>query len=189
MTTGSMTRTATPQGSAAPGTSTVAVAPQPHVHSALDLSTGASTVGEMILRAERRNGVALRYRQAGSWRELSYHKLVRSARDIARGLIALGIEPGERVSILADTRPEWTIADAGCFCAAAVVAPIYQTDSPEECEYVLRHSEARVVFCEDATQLAKIEQIRDRCPALEHVIAFNDARDGSTGGPGFRTRR
>ena len=64
-------------------------------------------------------------------------------------MIALGIKPGDRISILADTRPEWTLADAGTFCAGTVVAPIYQTNSPEECEYVLRHSEARAVFCED----------------------------------------
>jgi long-chain acyl-CoA synthetase len=133
----------------------------------------------MILRSGDRAGVALRYKEAGGWREVSYAQLVRSARDIAKGLIALGILPGERVSILADTRPEWTIADAGSFCAATVVAPIYQTNSPEECEYVLRHSEARAVICEDAAQLAKIEQVRDRCPALEHVIALEGAREGS----------
>jgi long-chain acyl-CoA synthetase len=148
--------------------------PTPEVErSALELSTGAQTVGEMILRAGARDGIALRCKEGEEWREISYSQFVRSARDIAKGLIALGIEPGERVSILADTRPEWTVADAGSFCAATVVAPIYQTNSPEECEYVLRHSEARAVFCEDAAQLAKIEQVRDRCPALEHVIAWD----------------
>jgi long-chain acyl-CoA synthetase len=60
-----------------------------------------------------------------------------------------------------------------------VVAPIYQTSSPEECEYVLRHSEARAVFCEDESQLAKIDQIRKNCPALEHVIAFDGTGAGS----------
>jgi long-chain acyl-CoA synthetase len=147
--------------------------------SALELSTGARTLGEMILRAHDRDGVALRYKEAGSWKEVGYREFVGSARAIAKGLIALGIGPGERVSILADTRPEWTVADAASFCAGTVVAPIYQTNSPEECEYVLRHSEARAVFCEDASQLAKIEQIRGRCPALEHVIAFFDAGEGS----------
>ncbi len=146
---------------------------------ALELSTGAQTLGEMVLRAREHIGVALRYREAGGWREISYVELVSRARAIAKGLIALGIEPGDRISILSDTRPEWTLADAGAFCAAAAVSPIYQTNSPEECEYILRHSEARAVFCEDASQLAKIEQIREHCPALEHVIAFNDAGEGS----------
>jgi long-chain acyl-CoA synthetase len=145
----------------------------------LDLSTGTHTLGEMILRSGDRDGIALRYKEGGAWRETSYRQLVTSARDIGRGLIALGIEPGERVSILADTRAEWTIADAGSFCAATVVAPIYQTNSPEECEYVLSHSEARVVFCEDAAQVAKIAQIRDRCPALEHVIDLTGSGPGA----------
>ncbi len=133
----------------------------------------------MILRGRCDDRAAMRYKVAGSWREVTYAELVSSARGIAKGLIALGIEPGERVSILADTRPEWTLCDLGSFCAGTVVAPIYQTNSVEECEYVLRHSEARAVFCEDALQLAKIEQVRERCPALEHVIAFDGAGAGS----------
>ena len=158
---------------------TAAPKPPQATATALDLSTGTQTLGEMILRSGDRDGIALRYKEGGVWRETSYRQLVTSARDIGRGLIALGIEPGERVSILADTRAEWTIADAGSFCAATVVAPIYQTNSPEECEYVLSHSEARVVFCEDAAQVAKIAQIRDRCPALEHVIALTGSGPGA----------
>ena len=177
MTRGSITRMTPVGAELAPSRS--APTPSAAERSALALSTRARTLGEMILRSEDRDGPALRYKSEGVWKEISYHELAGSARNIARGLIALGIEPGERVSILADTRPEWTIADAGSFCAGTVVAPIYQTDSPEECEYVLRHSEARAVFCEDAGQLAKIEQIRERCPALEHVIAFHDGGAGS----------
>ena len=148
-------------------------------HSALDLSTGAQTLGEMMLRAGDRFGVALRHKSEGRWQTLSYNELAASARAIARGLMALGVEAGDRVSILADTRPEWTIADAGSWCAGAAVAPIYQTNSPEECEYVLHHSEARVVFCEDAGQLAKIERIRSRCPALEHVVLLQGRAPGA----------
>jgi len=141
-------------------------------HTALDLSTGAQTLGEMLLRSEGRAGVALSYKDGGAWREISYPELLRSARDIARGLIAIGVEAGERISILSDTRQEWTVADAGAFCAGAVVAPIYHTNSPEECEYVLEHSEARAVFCENAEQVAKVEQIQAGCPRLGEVIVL-----------------
>ncbi len=153
----------------------------PHLnqHTAAQLSTGTQTLGEMILRSAGRSGTALRYREAGIVRQISYPELVTTARRIARGLIALGVEPGERVSILSDTRAEWTLADAGSFCAATVVAPIYQTNSPQECEYVLSHSEATAVFCEDADQVAKIEQIRDHCPALEHVIVLTGVAPGA----------
>jgi long-chain acyl-CoA synthetase len=172
-----ITHTPAATGVAVPASQTEPV--QPAQGSALELSTGAQTLGEMIVRSRDRDGVALRYKEAGSWKEIGYPELVRRARAIAKGLIALGIEPGERVSILADTRPEWTIADAGSFCAGTVVAPIYHTNSPEECEYVLRHSEARAVFCEDASQVAKVDQIHAHCPALEHVIAFDGAGEGA----------
>ncbi|HSD80438.1 MAG TPA: long-chain fatty acid--CoA ligase, partial [Solirubrobacteraceae bacterium] len=112
--------------------------------------------------------------------EVGSDELVSRARAIARGLVALGVERGDRISILSDTRPEWTLADAGAFCAGAVVAPIYQTSSPEECEYVLAHSEARVVLCEDEAQVQKILAVRERCPQLEHVIAFDGAGAGWT---------
>ncbi len=178
MSTDHISRMAVPAAPRASSPAKAASAPAVQ-RSALELSTGAQTLGAMILRAQDREGVALRYKDHGRWREVSYPELVRRARDLAKGLIALGIGSGERVSILADTRPEWTIADAGSFCAGTVVAPIYQTDSPEECEYVLRHSEARVVFCEDAEQVAKVEQVRERCPDLHHVIALQGARPGS----------
>ena len=55
-------------------------------------------------------------------------------------------------------------------CAGAATAPIYHTNSPEECEYVLSHSGSRLVFCEDPEQLAKVAQVRDRCPELRHAV-------------------
>ena len=91
--------------------------------------------------------------------------------------MSLGVEAGDRVAILGLTSAEWTLADCGAQCAGAVVAPIYHTNSPEECGYVLRHSDARVVFCENAAQAAKVEQVRDSCPALEHIVLFDDGRD------------
>ena len=144
------------------------------------LSTNARTLGEMVLRAgEKHAGVALRQRTEGRWTDVSYPTLARSARDIARGLIALGIEPGDHVSILANTRPEWTVADMAVFCAGAVVVPIYHTNSPEECQYVLAHSGARAVFCENAAQLAKVQGVRDECPALREVILLEGRADGA----------
>ncbi len=148
-------------------------------HRRLPQPAEAKTLGSMILSAADRDGTALRYKEDGRWREVSYRDVVSSAKDVAKGLIALGIMPGQRVSILSDTRPEWTIADLGSFCAGTVVAPIYHTNSPEECEYVLRHSEAQAIFCEDATQVAKIDQIKDRCPELKHVIVLDGALPGT----------
>jgi long-chain acyl-CoA synthetase len=80
--------------------------------------------------------------------------------------------PGDRVAILGNTRPEWTVADAGALCAGAVVVPVYHTSSPQECRYVLDHAGAVAVICDDADQVAKVEGIRGQLPELAHVLAM-----------------
>ena len=140
--------------------------------------TGAATLGAMVLRAtEMYDGPAIRHRVDGRWEEISYAELARRARAIAKGLIGLGVDVGDRVSILCNTRPEWTVIDMGVFCAGAVVAPIYHTNSPEECAYVIGHSDARVVFCEDEAQLEKVRAARKECPLLEHVVLIEGEAD------------
>ena len=105
----------------------------------------------------------------------------RTVTELALGLVGLGIEPGDRVSILSHTRPEWTYACFATFVAGAIVASIYQTNSAEECHYVLHHSGARAVFVEDAEQLAKVRAVEADLPALEFVIVMESAdADGST---------
>ncbi|MGA2010351.1 MAG: long-chain fatty acid--CoA ligase [Solirubrobacteraceae bacterium] len=137
-------------------------------------ATGARTLGELVLgAASRGDSVAMRSPSGSGTATVTYGALVERARLIARGLIALGIKPGDRVSILGSTRAEWTLCDLGAVCAAAVVAPIYDTNSPSECAHVLRHSQARLVFCQDAAQVAKVAVIRDSCPDLEHVVVMD----------------
>jgi long-chain acyl-CoA synthetase len=127
----------------------------------------------MVLAASRRGpAVAIRFPLNGQTASISYAELGVVSREIARGLIALGIEVGDRVAILGSTRAEWTLADCGTLCAGAVVVPVYHTNSPEECAYVLGHSEARAVFCEDASQVAKIAEVSSRLPRLHEVIVI-----------------
>jgi len=147
-----------------------------------------STLGELVLAAASRPGAALRYEEAGDWRELAYAELGEAAREIAGGLIAIGIEPGDRVAVLSDTRAEWTLADCGALCAGAVAVPVHQTSSPEEVRYVLEHSGARLVFCEDEEQLAKVEQVRAAWPSLEHTVALTGAPAGAIPLPELRER-
>ena len=99
----------------------------------------------------------------------------RTVAEVALGLVDLGIEPGDRVSILSHTRPEWTYACFATFAVGAVAVSIYQTNSAEECRYVLGHSGSRAVFVEDAEQLAKIRAVAGELPALEFVIVMQPA--------------
>jgi long-chain acyl-CoA synthetase len=116
--------------------------------------------------------VAARYREGGDWRELSYAEAAAAIEEIALGLIALGIEPGERVCLLANTRVEWTLVSYGISAAGAVVVPVYPTNAPSECRWVAGNSGARAVICEDEGQRAKIDQVRDELPDLEHTIGI-----------------
>jgi long-chain acyl-CoA synthetase len=134
----------------------------------------APTVAALPGSAVERFGsrVAARYRVGEEWRELSYADAGEAVEEIALGLVALGIEPGDRVGILGGTRVEWTLASYGVAAAGAVAVPVYQTNSPKECQWVLGNSEARAVICEDAGQRAKIDQVRDELPELANVIGI-----------------
>jgi long-chain acyl-CoA synthetase len=148
---------------------------------AAERATHATTVCRMALDTVRLHSqhVALRFARGGAWTAMTYAELGEAVRGIARGLIALGVEPGDRVSILCGTRAEWTIADLGSLSAGAVVAPIYHTNSPGECRYVLEHAGSRVVFCEDAEQAAKVAEVRAQCPELEHVVMLEGSFEGA----------
>ncbi len=141
----------------------------------------ANSLGRMVLdAADRHSGAAIRFPRDGTWHEWSFQDLGTAVRELARGLAALGLEPGDRVALLGETRPEWTLADAAVLAAGLVVVPVYQTNSPEECRYVVDHAGARAIILEDAGQLAKIEAVRDQLPALEHVISMVPAGDTMT---------
>jgi long-chain acyl-CoA synthetase len=136
------------------------------------------TIADIAARAARRFGAkaAIRYKVPdGEWREVSFDEVAEIVSEIALGLIDLGIEPGDRVCILADTRPEWGYTSFAVSAAGAVVVPIYPTNSPKECEWVAGNSGAVAAICENAAQIAKLEQVRDALPELRHVIGFEDA--------------
>ena len=146
------------------------------------VGTGSRAMADLIPLAAARHGgkPALRHKLGGEWVDVSYQQLDRTVRELALGLVEVGIEPGDRVSILSHTRPEWTYACFATFAAGAIVVSIYQTNSAEECHYVLHHSGARAVFVEDAEQLAKVRAVEADLPALEFVIVMQPAdADGS----------
>jgi len=138
--------------------------------------------------AAKHRGTALRYPEGDDWRELSYPEMGSAVREIAKGLMALGIEAGDRVAILSDTRAEWTLVDFGTLCAGAVVVPVYQTNSPDECRYALEHSGAKAVFCEDDEQVAKLREVRGELPGLEHLVCFEGEPEGTLSLAALRER-
>jgi long-chain acyl-CoA synthetase len=142
--------------------------------------TGPRTIAELAGAAAEQFGdqVAARYKREGEWRQMTFAQSRTRVEELALGLVASGVAPGDRVAILSNTRVEWTLVSLAVSAAGAVVVPVYPTNAASECEWVLGDSGARLVICEDATQTAKIERVRAALPALERVFVI-DAADGT----------
>ncbi|MDQ6658501.1 MAG: long-chain fatty acid--CoA ligase [Actinomycetota bacterium] len=119
---------------------------------------------------------AFRFRAAGSWQTLTWKQTADKVYDLAAGLIALGVQPEERVAIAAGTRIEWLLADQAIMSAGAATTTVYPSTSAEDVEYILADSESKVVFAENAAQVAKIDKAT--LPALLAIVVI----DGD-GGP------
>jgi long-chain acyl-CoA synthetase len=141
-----------------------------------EAATGSKTLADLLPLAVSKHGdlAAQRYKDLArdEWVDVSYADLGTIVKELSLGLQSLGIERGNKVAILSNTRPEWTYSDLAILCAGGTVVPIYQTNSPEECHYVLHHSEACALILEDASQMEKIRAVRKDLPALAHVISM-----------------
>jgi long-chain acyl-CoA synthetase len=145
----------------------------------MERGTKSTTLADLLPRsAEMYGGAeAVRFKEGDAWVSRSFAEVGETVRALSLGLIELGVGRGDKVSILANTRPEWTYADFAALSAGATVVPIYQTNSPEECQYVLENSDAKVVVVEDDEQMEKIRAVRDQLPLLEHVIRMTGESD------------
>jgi long-chain acyl-CoA synthetase len=114
----------------------------------------------------------MRAKQGGTWYELSYQQLADRIQDLSLGLLELGIQPGDRVAILSENRPEWAIADYACLAARCTDVPIYPTLPSKQVEYILADSGAAAVFVSGRQQLDKVLAVRSGLPGLRHIIAF-----------------
>ena len=144
--------------------------------------TGSKTMADLGLIAAQKFGdsPALMHKVGDEWIKVSYKQFGDALREVGGGLIDLGIQPGDKVAILSNSRPEWVYANFSILASGAASVAIYQTNSPEECHYVLDHSESKAVFVEDVEQLAKIREVQDQLPNLAHIIVF-DASGGDIG--------
>ena len=122
---------------------------------------------------ERGEQVAMREKSLGIWRSITWREYGDGVRRVALGLVALGLRPGDVVSIVADNRPEWLYADLGTISAGGVTNGIYTTDSPRQVEYIVNDSGTRFFFAENEEQLDKILEVRARCPQLVKIFVFD----------------
>ncbi|MEQ6901166.1 AMP-dependent synthetase/ligase [Nocardioides sp. YIM 152588] len=109
-----------------------------------------------------------------AWQDVTAAQFLAEVRAVAQGLVAAGIEPGDRVGLLSRTRYEWTLLDYAIWFAGAVSVPIYETSSAVQIAWILGDSGSRAVVAEDAAHLERIASVRADLPALEHVWALED---------------
>ncbi len=133
-----------------------------------------SSVPDMLRKnaAKFQGKPALKYRKEGKYVSLSYEQFYEQALMTARGLQKLGVQEGDRIALLSESRAEWVIADMGILIIGAVNVPIYPTNTPEQVEHMLRHSGARIVFVSSLPQYSKLLNIRKSIPSVEVVVSF-----------------
>src|SRR5215813_1090761 len=123
---------------------------------------GSKNAVDLFLRRVRQSGdaPAMRHREAGGWKSLTWNDWDRASREIAGGLRSLGVAAGDRVCLLANSRPEGFMADVGILMAGAVTVPIYQSNTPDQCQYIIDDSGAKIVIAENAALAAKVKNVR-----------------------------
>ncbi len=144
------------------------------------------TLNRMFLNRIEEGGETVRFLvpNDGTWTPMTYREVGAAVRELAHGLMGLGLAKGDKVAILASTRVEWVLADIASILGGFVTVPIYPSNLPDQVEFILSHSGARVVFVEDTMQWNKVAESRKRLPALSTVVLLTgDAggRDGTVG--------
>jgi len=121
---------------------------------------------------------AYQVKRDGTYQAIAATEVMLRVRRISMGLRALGLETGDRVSILSENRPEWAFADWACLTARLADVPVYPTLPAEQITHLLVNSGAKAIFVSNEQQAAKIAQIRASAPALKHVITFAATASG-----------
>jgi long-chain acyl-CoA synthetase len=141
--------------------------------------------------ASGRPGPAYLVESESGWTEVSWGEADERVRAYANGLLARGVKKGDNVALLARNSLDWALLDFAFARIGAVGIPVYASSSPRDVAYLLEHSEAVGIVCEDAVQLAKVEEVGRELPALEHVLTFHDleglaahGRDFAASNPG-----
>jgi long-chain acyl-CoA synthetase len=121
---------------------------------------------------------AFRFPTESGWTSVTWSQAADTVKTMAAGLLALGIQPEQRVAIASTTRIEWLYADLAIMCAGAATTALYPTMKGEDVAFILADSGTRIAFAEDDVQIAKLRQQRDHLPDLIRVITFDGQADG-----------
>ncbi|MET8544864.1 AMP-dependent synthetase/ligase [Kitasatospora sp. NPDC004799] len=132
--------------------------------------SGGNLADPVHRNAEEHPDVAVLSRKVdGQWQDLTSVQFLAEVHATAKGLIASGVEPGDRVAVMSRTRYEWTLLDFAIWTAGAITVPVYETSSAEQVEWILGNSGAVAVITETDQHVAVVGEVRDRLPELKHT--------------------
>jgi len=130
---------------------------------------------------ELERAAAMMVKQGDRWVSVSVPEFRDKVRWFSTGLRTLGVKPGDRVAILAENRPEWTMADFGILCGAGISVPVYPTLLGWQIEYILNDSGAVAVVCSTEEQLNKVLEVKSHCPMIHNIIVCDPPATLPTG--------
>ena len=137
--------------------------------------TSGSLVDDIVDNAQTApHRIALSVNRGGAWVGVTSQQFLDQVKAVAKGIVASGVEPGQRVGIMSRTRYDWTVADYAIWYAGGTVVPIYETSSAEQVEWILGDSNAVGVFLESAKNKAVFDEVADRLPDCSRVWIFDD---------------
>src|SRR5215216_942871 len=141
-------------------------------------TTATRTIPALWRRAATAGHTSPAYLVQGDsgWEPVSWEEAARRIDELSHGFLARGLRKGDAFAILGTTRLEWALVNFALAQIGVVVVPVYPTSSPADCAYVLGHSEAAGIICEDDEMRARIEGIRAQTQ-LEHLLTFADLED------------
>lgn len=116
--------------------------------------------------------IAFKRKVNGVWEEITFQEYYDLVQNLCFALMESGIEKGDRVAILSSSRVEWAISDLAILSCGAVTVPIYQSNVPQEVEFILSDSSARAIFVENEVQLNKVLSVKERLPQLKEIVVY-----------------
>lgn len=134
-----------------------------------------NTIAELFYKKpqQMKDKPCLGFKKEGAYTYITYAQFGELSRNLAKGLVLQGVNPGDRVAIISQTRMEWVLADAGIILAGGVNVPLYDSLTPVQCEYILKDSGSKMIFVSNQDQLKKILSVRKNLPQLQKIFVFD----------------
>jgi long-chain acyl-CoA synthetase len=137
------------------------------------INTMAATLPHLLIENARKHGsekVALREKEFGIWQSVSWSEYLANVQDLALGLVALGYEPGDKLAILGDNRPEWLYSELAIQSLGGAAVGIFPDSHVDQVKYIIDHSDAVFLIVEDQEQTDKFLELKEACPKVRYVI-------------------